>query len=101
VATTGDAQHRWWLCCWGHVFEHDPVAEGDELQCPAFFDDEEPCGTYFVFEPFASRQEAGTPSSPVRRGRDGHRGPTEAVEDWSGGCATLRFLQNRPTEKPD
>ena len=58
MATTGDAQHRWWLCCWGHVFEHDPVAEGDELRCPAFFDDEEPCGTYFVFEPFASRQEA-------------------------------------------
>jgi hypothetical protein len=25
---------------------------------PAFFDDEEPCGTSFVFEPFASRQEA-------------------------------------------
>jgi hypothetical protein len=46
------------LCCWGHVFEHDPVAEDDELQCPAFFDDEEPCGTYFVFEPFASRPEA-------------------------------------------
>ena len=56
--TTGDAQHRWWSCCWGHVFEHDPVAEDDELRCPAFFDDEEPCGTYFVFEPFVSRQEA-------------------------------------------
>jgi hypothetical protein len=42
----------------GHVFEHDPVAEGDELQCPAFFDDEGLCGTHFVFEPFASRQEA-------------------------------------------
>ena len=58
VVTTGDAQHRWWSCCWGHVFEHDPVAEDDELRCPAFVDDEEPCGTYFVFEPFASRQEA-------------------------------------------
>lgn len=56
--TTGDAQHRWWSCCWGHIFEHDPIAEDDELRCPAFFDDEEPCGTYFVFEPFASRQEA-------------------------------------------
>lgn len=58
VVITGDAQHRWWSCCWGHIFEHDPVAEDDELRCPAFFDDEEPCGTYFVFEPFASRQEA-------------------------------------------
>jgi hypothetical protein len=56
--TTGDAQHRWWLCCWGHVFEHGPVVEGDELQCPAIFDDEGPCGTSFVFEPFASRQAA-------------------------------------------
>jgi len=27
-----------------HIFEHDPVAEGDELQCLAFFDDEGPCG---------------------------------------------------------
>jgi hypothetical protein len=70
VVTTGDAQHRWWLCCWGHVFEHDPVAEGDELQCPASFDDEGPCGTYFVFEPFASRQEAADalkPGSPQPR----------------------------------
>jgi hypothetical protein len=58
LVTTGDAQHRWWSCCWGHIFEHGPVAEGDELVCPAFFDDEEPCGTSFVFEPFASRQEA-------------------------------------------
>jgi hypothetical protein len=39
-------------------FEHGPVAEGDDLRCPAFFDDEESCGTYLVFEPFASRQEA-------------------------------------------
>ena len=58
LVTTGDAQHRWWLCCWGHIFEHDPIAEGDELQCPAFFHEDEPCGTSFVFEPFASRQEA-------------------------------------------
>jgi hypothetical protein len=58
AVTTGDAQHRWWSCCWGHVFEHDPVAEDDELRCPAFFDDEEPCGTSFVFEPYATRQEA-------------------------------------------
>jgi hypothetical protein len=61
---TGDAQHRWWLCCWGHVFEHDPVAEDDELQCPTSFDDGGPCGTYFVFEPFASRQEALDASKP-------------------------------------
>jgi hypothetical protein len=68
--STGDAQHRWWSCCWGHIFEHDPVAEGNELQCPAFFDDEGPCGTYFVFEPFASRQEAVDalkPGSPKPR----------------------------------
>jgi hypothetical protein len=58
LVATGDAQHRWWSCCWGHIFEHGPVAEGDALQCPAVFDDEEPCGTSFVFEPFASRQEA-------------------------------------------
>jgi hypothetical protein len=58
LVATGDAQHRWWSCCWGHIFEHGPVAEGDALQCPAFFDNEEPCGTSFVFEPFASRQEA-------------------------------------------
>jgi hypothetical protein len=58
LVTTGDAQHRWWSCCWGHIFEHGPVAEGDELACPAFFDEVEPCGASFVFEPFASRQEA-------------------------------------------
>jgi hypothetical protein len=85
VVTTGDAQHRWWSCCWGHVFEHDPVAEDDELRCPAFFDDEEPCGTSFVFEPFASRQEAvdalkpgspdGRPDWVSRHRENGHRGP--------------------------
>jgi hypothetical protein len=56
LVTTGDAQHRWWLCCWGHVFEHDPVPEGDQLQCPAFFDDDERCGTFF-FLPRRERLE--------------------------------------------
>jgi len=55
----------------GPRLEHDPIAEDDELRCPAFFDDEEPCGTSFVFEPFASRQEAMDalkPGSPRPRG---------------------------------
>jgi hypothetical protein len=81
----------------GPVFEHDPVAENDELRCPAFFDDEEPCGTSFVFEPFASRRRRWTLSSPVRRSRDGHRGPTEAVRLVNRLC-NPRFLQNRPTD---
>jgi hypothetical protein len=82
LVATGDAQHRWWSCCWGHIFEHGPVAEGDALQCPAFFDNEEPCGTSFVFEPFASRQEAldaFKPGSP--RPQWPHGRPTDAVRD--------------------
>ena len=54
---TGDAEHRWWLCCWGHVFEHDPVPNAAVLTSPAL-DGDEPCGTSFLFLPFRSDHEA-------------------------------------------
>ncbi|MBB4935055.1 hypothetical protein F4561_005949 [Lipingzhangella halophila] len=55
--TTGDEQHRWWQCYRGHVFEHGPVPEGEQLQCPEY-DADGWCGTSFVFMPFPSREAA-------------------------------------------
>ena len=101
LLTTGDAQHRWWSCCWGHIFEHDPVAEDEELRCPAFVDDEEPCGTYFVFEPFASRQESRG-RSQVRYGTARPRWaiPAESAarpsEQREGYLISLRARPGRP-----
>ena len=94
--TAGDAQPHWWSCCWGHVFEHDPVAEDDELRCPAFFDDEEPCGTCLSSSRSPRGRRPWTLSSPVRRGRDGHRGPTETVRLVSRLCNP-----SIPAESPD
>jgi len=47
----------WWRCVWDHVFSAPPVAEGDDLACPAF-DDGGPCATSFIYMPFASEDEA-------------------------------------------
>lgn len=49
---------QWWLCCWGHIFPHPPVAEGDELACPFPDGDEGVCGTSFIYAPFDTEQAA-------------------------------------------
>ena len=47
----------WWVCCWGHVFPHPPVRDGEEVTCPEQ-DVAELCGTSFIFEPFPTEREA-------------------------------------------
>lgn len=39
------------------MFEHGPVPEGEQLQCPEY-DADGWCGTSFVFMPFPSREAA-------------------------------------------
>ncbi len=48
---------RWWMCCWGHIFEHDPVQDGEELSCPDS-DGDVPCDTTLIYAPFRSHAEA-------------------------------------------
>lgn len=55
MSTSGDV---WWVCCWGHVFRHPPVAEGGEITCPAYDEAAGVCGTSFIFEPFLTEREA-------------------------------------------
>lgn len=50
-------ERRWWLCCWGHIFEHDPVAAGEELSCP-HTDSEGLCETHVLYAPFTTRADA-------------------------------------------
>jgi hypothetical protein len=55
--TVPEPADQWWVCCWGHVFRHPPVGEGEEIACPGP-DEADVCGTYFIFEPFATEQDA-------------------------------------------
>ena len=48
---------RWWLCCWGHIFEHDPGPDGEELKCPES-DLNGPCRTTLIYKPYRSRDQA-------------------------------------------
>ena len=50
-------ERRWWLCCWGHIFQHDPVPDGEELRCPEF-DYVGVCDTTLPYAPFRTRAEA-------------------------------------------
>lgn len=47
----------WWRCVWEHIFSAPPVPEGGELQCPMPNDDEV-CGTYFLYMPYATKAAA-------------------------------------------
>ncbi len=55
--TASKEKLRWWLCCWDHVFEHDPVPDGDELRCPES-DLNGACNTDLIYAPYRSRVEA-------------------------------------------
>ena len=56
--TADQAPVQWWLCCWGHIFSHPPVAEGDHLSCPWPDGDDGLCATTFVYVPFDTEQAA-------------------------------------------
>lgn len=47
----------WWRCVWEHVFAAPPVPEGGELQCP-MPDEDGVCGTFFIYMPYATKEEA-------------------------------------------
>lgn len=55
--STERPREQWWLCCWGHVFAHPPVPEGEELSCPVP-DDGDACGTTCIYAPFDTEQAA-------------------------------------------
>lgn len=57
MSNATQAEPRWWLCCWDHVFEHDPVPEGEELHCPES-DLNGPCDTTLIYKAYRSRPEA-------------------------------------------
>lgn len=57
--TDEQAPQLWWRCCWGHLFPHPPVTDEEGLTCPLPEGrGGQACGTAFVFEPFASFEEA-------------------------------------------
>jgi hypothetical protein len=55
--TAPELADQWWVCCWGHVFRHLPVGEGEEIACPGP-DEAGVCGTSFIFETFTTEQDA-------------------------------------------
>jgi hypothetical protein len=57
VGSVGGMEMLWWRCCWGHVFTAPPVAAGEAMSCPVE-DGEGPCGTFFLYMPFASAEMA-------------------------------------------
>jgi hypothetical protein len=48
----------WWRCVWDHVFPSPTVADGEDLQCPVSTESGDPCGTSFIYRPFATEEEA-------------------------------------------
>lgn len=58
VMTVQDPSEQWWVCCWGHVFSHPPVGEGEEISCPGPDEASGVCGTFFIYEPYESEQDA-------------------------------------------
>lgn len=73
--TAEQPTEQWWLCCWGHIFSHAPVADSDQLSCPCPDGDEGPCGTSFIYAPFDTAQAA--------RANLANNGPTMSGTPWA------------------
>jgi hypothetical protein len=71
-----DGRRLWWCCVWGHVFAAPVPPEGGDLACPG--DDGGPCGTYFLYQPFPTQEEA-------RAGRAG--GGEDKWAPWARGSS--------------